>query len=114
MARSIFGDNISILIETTAPFMRFLPAISMDYLVAVFAHKLKVIKAERDLGVVDILRCQLFFVVDDVSQLRPALLAQPAINRPALGYVCLAYPAPCWGFVKPLCKLFHFVPFSWF
>ena len=57
MARSIFGDNISILIETTASFMRFLSTKTVDQLVAVFAHKLKIIKAERDLWIMDILWC---------------------------------------------------------
>lgn len=73
MARSIFGDNISILIKTAAPFMRFLSTKTVDQLVAVFAHKLKIIKAERDLRVVDIPCCQLLFVVYNVSQLCPAL-----------------------------------------
>ena len=68
----------------------------------------KVIRVKADVRVIAINIIQPDFMMDDLAQLIPAHLAQPAINGPPVCNVPKPSPAPCLALVKFL--LCHIVP----
>lgn len=66
------------------------------FCVAISAHKLKVLKAKRDVWVVDVLRVQWDLVVNDFPRLHQAPFAHPS----GLLSVCVSCFFPCAGSIK--------------
>lgn len=77
------------------------------FIVARFAHISQIVMGQRHIRVVDVCRCQRFFVVNDVSHPLSAHLTDAAIDPAPFTDVRCSTFLPRLGIIKCFGKLFH-------
>ena len=79
----------------------------MFFIMTIMTNIFKIIKIQSNIGVVYILRSDVYLMVDYVSHTFMTVLTQTAVNYYSFGNKSFTAIVPLFGFVKVFCILFH-------
>ena len=104
----IGGDRLTVVVKLytfSTLFCAKIVKMSLKFIVTILAYVQKIIRVESNLHVVDVVRCKLIAVMNDITDIDPAYFAHAAVYAAPLTDVAVARGFPSSRIIERLSPL---------